>query len=68
MAYGIFWFFIALVPVSNLIPTSTKMADRYLFLPTIGSLLVMLAGFSWLVSRRRVNAMVGLATLAVLVQ
>jgi tetratricopeptide (TPR) repeat protein/uncharacterized membrane protein HdeD (DUF308 family) len=65
MAYGIFWFFIALVPVSNLIPTSTKMADRYLFLPTIGSLLVMLAGFSWLVSRRRVNAMVGLATLTV---
>ena len=28
---------VALIPVSNLVPTSTKMADRYLFVPTVGA-------------------------------
>ena len=42
-AFGIFWFLIALVPVSNLVPTSTKMADRYLFVPTVGATLALLA-------------------------
>jgi tetratricopeptide (TPR) repeat protein len=43
VAFGIFWFLIALIPVSNLVPTSTKMADRYLFLPTLGAILGILA-------------------------
>lgn len=43
IAFGIFWFLIALFPVSNLVPTSTKMADRYLFVPTIGAILGLLA-------------------------
>jgi tetratricopeptide (TPR) repeat protein len=30
------WFFIAWAPVSNLVPISTTMADRYLYLPAIG--------------------------------
>jgi Tfp pilus assembly protein PilF len=30
------WFFITLSPVLNIIPISTKMADRYLYLPAIG--------------------------------
>lgn len=55
IAFGIFWFFIALVPVSNLVPTSTKMADRYLFVPTVGSTLVVLAVASMLIDRRRVK-------------
>jgi hypothetical protein len=65
VAYGTFWFLIALVPVSNLIPTSTKMADRYLLLPTIGSILATLAAIAWLVSKRRATATVALAALAV---
>jgi tetratricopeptide (TPR) repeat protein len=43
IAFGIFWYLIALVPVSNLVPTSTKMADRYLFVPTVGSIMAVLA-------------------------
>jgi tetratricopeptide (TPR) repeat protein len=43
IAFGIFWWLIALVPVSNLVPTSTKMADRYLFVPTAGAILAVLA-------------------------
>jgi tetratricopeptide (TPR) repeat protein len=46
IAFGIFWFLIALVPVSNLVPTSTKMADRYLFVPGVGAILVLLAALS----------------------
>ena len=30
------WFFITLLPVSNIIPISTKIADRYLYLPAVG--------------------------------
>jgi tetratricopeptide (TPR) repeat protein len=43
IAFGIFWYLIALIPVSNLIPTSTKMADRYLFVPSVGAILALLA-------------------------
>jgi len=54
MAFGIFWFLIALLPVSNVVPTSTKMADRYLFLPTIGAILGILAlAAAWCSGSRR---------------
>ena len=54
MAFGIFFFLIALIPVSNLVPTSTKMADRYLFVPTIGAILVVLAlAAAWCAGSRR---------------
>ena len=43
IAFGIFWYLIALIPVSNLVPTSTQMADRYLFVPSVGAILAMLA-------------------------
>ena len=35
------WFLITLLPVANLIPTSTQMADRYLYLPSLGYSLVI---------------------------
>ena len=41
------WFFITWLPVSNIIPISTTMADRYLYLPGIGLFL----GFSLLVHK-----------------
>ncbi|RLA91521.1 MAG: hypothetical protein DRG20_01185, partial [Deltaproteobacteria bacterium] len=34
--FSLSWFFIALLPVSNIIPISIVMADRYLYLPIIG--------------------------------
>jgi len=33
---GIFWFFIAIFPNANLIPTGNIMAERYLYIPSIG--------------------------------
>jgi tetratricopeptide (TPR) repeat protein len=55
IAFGIFWYLIAFIPVSNLVPTSTKMADRYLFVPTVGAILAVLAlAAAWFsVSRRK---------------
>ena len=53
IAFGIFWYLIALIPVSNLIPTSTKMADRYLFVPTVGAILGVLALAAALLPKRR---------------
>jgi protein O-mannosyl-transferase len=41
------WFFICLTPVSNFIPISTMMADRYLYLPAVGLFL----GFSLIVAK-----------------
>jgi len=55
IAFGILWYLIAFIPVANLVPTSTKMADRYLFVPTVGAILCFLSLVAvWLaVSRRR---------------
>jgi tetratricopeptide (TPR) repeat protein len=36
VTFSIFWFFIAFIPVINIIPSSTVRADRYLFIPSVG--------------------------------
>ena len=36
LAFPGFWFLITLLPVANIIPTSTQMADRYMYLPSLG--------------------------------
>jgi len=41
ISYGIFWFFIALFPVSNIFPIANVMASRFLYLPAIGFFIVM---------------------------
>jgi tetratricopeptide (TPR) repeat protein len=64
-AFGIFWYLIALIPVSNLVPTSTKMADRYLFVPTAGAILALLALASIYASSRTKQAVVLSALLVV---
>jgi hypothetical protein len=43
VALGIFWYFIGYLPVSNLVPTSAKMADRYQFTPSAAAILAVLA-------------------------
>ena len=54
IAFGVFWYLIAFIPVSNLVPTSTKMADRYLFVPTVGAILGLLAlAAAWFPASRR---------------
>jgi tetratricopeptide (TPR) repeat protein len=67
IAFGIFWYFIALIPVSNLVPTSTKMADRYLFVPSVGAILVLLAALSTYCSSSRRRQLSLCAVLSVVV-
>lgn len=41
-AFGILWFFVAIFPVSNVVvPTGIILAERTLFLPTVGSMLAL---------------------------
>ncbi len=49
------WFFIILIPVLNFIPTSTQMADRYLYLPAIGIYLFCVTCLSKGIKRISVN-------------
>ncbi len=69
------WFFITWSPVSNLIPISTKMADRYMYMPAVGLFLgasiVVVARFQLSRSKRiRVSSVIAsvalLATFAML--
>lgn len=43
VSLGISWFFITLLPVSNLIPISNYIASRYLYLPALGFCLLAAA-------------------------
>ncbi len=36
VALAVFWFYTAILPNSNLIPTGTLMAERYLYIPSVG--------------------------------
>ena len=45
--FGIAWFFVSLLPVSNIIPIAIIKADRYLYLPSVGFCLVL----AWLIVR-----------------
>ena len=49
-AFCLLWFVLWWLPVSNLIPISTRMADRYLYMPAIGIFL----GLAMLAQRKRV--------------
>jgi tetratricopeptide (TPR) repeat protein len=63
-AFGILWYLIAFIPVSNLVPTSTKMSDRYLFLPSVGVVITVSALASRLAARDRGRRVAVLAALA----
>lgn len=59
---GIAWFFLAILPVSNLLfPIGTARADRLLFLPSLGFALALAPLFGVLLERARVIAIVLLA-------
>lgn len=39
ISFSIIWFFISLLPVLNIIPISTMIADRYIYIPSLGAAL-----------------------------
>jgi len=51
--FALIWIFITFAPVSNLIPISTLVADRYLYLPSYGYVLLVAIGAGFLLDRAR---------------
>ena len=52
ISFSIFWFFITLLPASNLYPINAYMAEHWLYLPSIGFFLILSKGLSWLYQRK----------------
>lgn len=46
VAFGLFWFVIHYIPVSNIIPLTYIVADRYMYIPSAGLCLAMAASCS----------------------
>ena len=41
LAFGLSWFLVSYLPISNLIPTSYVLADRYMYIPSAGYCLIV---------------------------
>ncbi len=54
LRFGLLWFFIALLPVSNIIPIGTVMEERYLFLPSVALSVWFLALYQQLRGKKSV--------------
>jgi hypothetical protein len=62
-SFGLFWFILAYAPVSNiLIPTGIVTAERTLFLPSVGVVLVMATTALWFASRLERPGRIALAS------
>jgi len=49
---GLAWFAIAIFPVSNLVlPTGVMIAERTLFLPSVGLAMIVVDGIAWMMTR-----------------
>ena len=54
--FGLAWFFLCLLPMSNVVPINTTLADHWLYLPGIGFLLAVIGGVADGVKRLRPSA------------
>lgn len=65
--FVVVWFAVAIAPVSNLVPISTVVADRYLYLPSIGLFICAAVRIAEFAARdRRVWGIVGVILIAML--
>lgn len=51
-SFAVLWFFVALVPFSNLYPLNAYMAEHWLYLPSLGFFLILGAGLDILYKRK----------------
>jgi tetratricopeptide (TPR) repeat protein len=57
--FGLVWFFVTLVPMSNIVPINATIADHWLYLPCFGFLLAVIGGISdWLKEATGVKALI----------
>jgi protein O-mannosyl-transferase len=51
VSFGIAWCIVALLPVSNIVPTGVVLAERTLFLPSVGVVIAAAGAGQWLVDQ-----------------
>jgi hypothetical protein len=56
ISFFIFWFFITLLPVSNLYPINAFMAEHWLYLPAIGFFLILANAITFLYNKEKLRA------------
>ncbi len=66
VSFGIFWFFITLLPESSVIPIRDVIFEHRLYLPMAGFSLALVSGMYYLVGRFHLRAMAVLLTMTVL--
>lgn len=54
------WFFITLLPVSNILPLTTPMAERYLYLPSIGCFAIIGLTIGYLFERFKMHPLLAI--------
>jgi len=64
--FGILWFFIGLLPVSNIVPLQATLAERFLYLPSLGFCFSLAAATSLLRGQRQRLALAGVLCAATL--
>jgi len=56
LAFGMLWFTISFIPISNWLPSAYILADRYMYMPSVGYSIVLVAFgqafYEWLVRTR----------------
>jgi protein O-mannosyl-transferase len=55
VSFGLFWFLIALLPVSNIIPLEALLAERFLYIPLIGVSIAIAVPLSRFLTAKRQN-------------
>ena len=64
--FSIFWFFIALLPMSNLCPLPFYMAEHYLYMPSAGLFIILAKGLTYLFRRKQFQILAIVSTIAIL--
>ncbi len=51
VSFSIIWFFITVLPITNIIPTGNIFAERYMYIPSVGFCIAIGFLFSWLLKK-----------------
>lgn len=65
--FSILWFFIALLPVSNLYPIDAYMAEHWLYLPSIGFFLILAKALCYLYRTKKFRIFAGVFIICLLI-
>ncbi|MDD5109474.1 MAG: tetratricopeptide repeat protein [Candidatus Omnitrophica bacterium] len=65
ISFGIFWFFLTLLPESSIIPIKDVIFEHRLYLPMVGFSILLVSGMYYLFKERRIKVMVIVLSLLV---